>query len=35
VLLWHKHPVALVALALSALIALAMLKRLLLGGRRR
>jgi hypothetical protein len=35
VLLWHKHPVALVALALSALAALLMLKRLLFGRRGR
>jgi hypothetical protein len=34
-LLWHKHPVALVALALSALAALLMLKRMVFGRRRR
>jgi hypothetical protein len=34
ILLWHKHPVVLVTLALSALIALVMLKRLLFGRRR-
>jgi hypothetical protein len=34
ILLWHKHPVAIVTLALSALIALLMLKRLLFGRRR-
>jgi hypothetical protein len=34
ILLWHKHPLALVTLALTALIALLMLKRLLSGSRR-
>jgi hypothetical protein len=34
-LLWHKHPVALVTLALLAVIALLMLKRLLFGRRPR